>query len=212
MAHVPDIHPLIVHFPIALLSAALVLDLAGLFSRRRDLGLAARWMLWLGTFTAGFAVWSGHEAAEAAAPYVNATAAALIRQHHNQGMATLGGAAALSLWRLVASDVPTLRWRAIYVGSFAAVVVNLVVAAHVGGELVFVHGVAVHARATSFRCDGSRHDRDKGRDVDHRSAARSQTPPRAHPGDAHARGSLDGATYLGEADDHDGVDRTRGAG
>ena len=54
-----NIHPLIVHFPIALLFLAGVLELVHLFLKKPQLDLLARWFLYLGTIGAGAAALSG---------------------------------------------------------------------------------------------------------------------------------------------------------
>ena len=52
-------HPLVVHFPIALLLTAVLLDLAALVLRRPGLHRIALWNLSLGALGAGIAVLTG---------------------------------------------------------------------------------------------------------------------------------------------------------
>mgnify|MGYP001433306173 CR=1 FL=1 len=52
MADIANIHPIIVHFPIALLSGFLIAEILGLLSGSKDLRTAAKWMLYFGTLGA----------------------------------------------------------------------------------------------------------------------------------------------------------------
>ena len=54
-----ELHPIIVHFPIALLILSVTLDFLGVFLRRWALTEAATWLLVFGTPSAGFALLSG---------------------------------------------------------------------------------------------------------------------------------------------------------
>ncbi|HZC06146.1 MAG TPA: DUF2231 domain-containing protein [Ktedonobacterales bacterium] len=57
--HPVEFHPLIVHFPIALLILSVIFDFLGVFLRRWGLTEAATWMLVFGTPSAGVALLSG---------------------------------------------------------------------------------------------------------------------------------------------------------
>ncbi len=57
--HPVEFHPIIVHFPIALLILSVTCDFLGVFLRRWGLTDAATWMLVFGTPGAGFALLSG---------------------------------------------------------------------------------------------------------------------------------------------------------
>ena len=136
----PNVHPMVVHFPVVLLLMAGGLDALALAAGRTQLAAVGRWALWIGTLAAGLAVWSGHESAEALESGVGPDARALIGLHHDGAMTVLGGAAVLSVWRLVAGERRWRRWSLVL-----AVIVAALVAAvsHLGGQLVFLHGVAV---------------------------------------------------------------------
>ncbi|HEX8996294.1 MAG TPA: DUF2231 domain-containing protein [Ktedonobacterales bacterium] len=54
-----ELHPIIVHFPIALLILSVLLDFLGVFLRRWGLTTAATWLLVFGTPSAGVALLSG---------------------------------------------------------------------------------------------------------------------------------------------------------
>jgi len=150
LREVPNVHMIVVHFPIALLPVALGLDVLGWLTGSRDLHVAGRWALWIGTLAAGLAAWTGYTGADDVHPYVTDAADELMDLHMDLQLGTLGAAIGLSLWRLVASPFPE-RGRLVYLLLAGAMVANLVVASDLGGQMVFLHGVAVHVDADSLQ-------------------------------------------------------------
>jgi uncharacterized membrane protein len=150
LREVPNLHMIVVHFPIALLPVAFAFDLLAWLTGARALQDSGRWTLWVGTIAAIAAVWSGLEGADDVHPYVSDAAEALMDVHMKLQLGTLGAAVGLSLWRLVAPPFPT-RGRGLYLLLAAAMVANLVLASDFGGQMVFVHGVAVRADADSLQ-------------------------------------------------------------
>lgn len=59
LAEMMNIHPLLVHFPIALLNAFVLMELLGLLLKKDEMRMAASWMLYLGTAGAAAAVTAG---------------------------------------------------------------------------------------------------------------------------------------------------------
>ena len=150
LRELPNIHPLVVHFPIVLLPLALLLDLVALATHRAELHRVARWTLWLGTVAAAAAVLSGHEGEEVVESFLSDEAHAALSRHEDLGFITLGIAGAASLWRLlVRAPFPT-RVRLAYLALAIASVATLVMGADLGGHLVYQHGVGVRAGADSL--------------------------------------------------------------
>lgn len=54
-----NIHPMLVHFPIAFLNGFFLMEVIGFISKREEFRAAARWMLYLGTLGALVAVAAG---------------------------------------------------------------------------------------------------------------------------------------------------------
>ena len=54
-----NIHPLFIHFPIALLSTGLLLDLIAVFLKREDLENAGFWCMFVGTISCLFSNFTG---------------------------------------------------------------------------------------------------------------------------------------------------------
>ena len=150
LREVPNIHMVVVHFPIALLPVSLGLDVLGRIFGARDLHAAARWTLWIGTLAAGAAVWSGLEGADDVHPYVTDAADELMDLHQTLQLGTLGAAIGLSLWRLAARPFPE-RGGIIYLLIALAMNVNLMVASDLGAQMVFLHGVSVRVDGDSLQ-------------------------------------------------------------
>ena len=145
----PNIHPLIVHFPIALLVAALVTDLLSVvLSRRPALRDAATWLYCAGAGTAIAAYLTGQNAADSI--LLPAEVAPLVDVHDNWAFRTtvfftLLAAARVALPRFVTLKAPAW-W-----GALALALVGtgmLYETAEHGGQLVFEHGVGVQAITT----------------------------------------------------------------
>lgn len=134
-----SVHPLVVHFPIALLLTAILLDLAALALRRPALHRVALWNLALGTLGAAAAVWTGLRAAEIAKHTF--AIHQVMELHRKLGIATLilGGFAVA--WRLVVRDRLSRPWRVATLFIMLAMTGTLIYGAHLGGRLVYEFGV-----------------------------------------------------------------------
>lgn len=148
----PDLHPAAVHFPIALLLTALLLDLACLLFRRQPwLDRAAATLYLLGAAGAGIAYLTGNTAAEGLTDLPGAAQVALA-EHERYALMTLVAFAGVGLLRLLVAwlarrdkrvEVGALRLIAL-AASLGAQVLLLVTADH-GGALVFQHQIGVAA-------------------------------------------------------------------
>lgn len=160
-------HPLIVHFPIALLFLAPLVWCFVIWRERRENSSQSEWLalatLWIGTVGMYLAVESG-EAAGHAAPRMFHN---LVEQHEEAAEAALAVAFAVTIFfsvMLVARRAggPMFRWleaarsTKLWAGSFfvarlvgelglIALAILLVNAAHQGGQLVHVHGIRAAA-------------------------------------------------------------------
>jgi uncharacterized membrane protein len=137
----PNIHPLLVHFPIALIFAVLLIDLIGLLSRRENY-LRVGTILTLFALAGGIAaVGTGLFAEESV--WHSPTAGELIERHELLGFTYLGIIVLLAILRLAAGKkfMNTLAWVGWIIAFAAAGVVSL--GAYIGGELVYRHGTGV---------------------------------------------------------------------
>ena len=134
-----SVHPLVVHFPIALLWTALFLDGLALAFKRPGLHRIALWNLGLGALGAAVAVWTGSEAAEIAKHDFEIHQ--VMELHRKLGIATLSLAALALGWRLLARDRLTAGARALTLLIMLAMAGTLSFGAHLGGRLVYEFGV-----------------------------------------------------------------------
>lgn len=140
-----NVHPLVVHFPIAFLVAAAAAELACVVARRPPAEALARWLLYLGALTAVAASATGWLAAGSAAPVAAARAA--LDEHRLLTFLTTGAAAGLAFWRLSAARRGGPRPRPLFTAAMVGLAVLLFAAAREGGELVHEHGVGTRLTA-----------------------------------------------------------------
>jgi uncharacterized membrane protein len=138
-----NIHPLLVHFPIAFLSLFVVIDLIGTTTKKSDLRKFAGGLLYLGTFFAGLTVWAGFHAAETIQHGHNVHE--IMERHEHLGISILGLSLALSAWRLRRS----VEGFGIYNVLSIILAGVLIFGADLGGLMVYKYGVAVEAVTVS---------------------------------------------------------------
>ena len=133
----PRFHALIVSFPVALLTAAVLFELASLVLRKDGLRRTGFALLLVGVIGAGAAVLIGLQA-EDAIDHGNAIHR-LMEEHKTLAFWTLGIFAVVGLWRLVRErKMGTSERIAAFVLSLAGLGV-LVDTGHHGGKMVFEH-------------------------------------------------------------------------
>ncbi len=138
------LHPMLVHFPIALLAVALLFDVAALFFPKAELVRASLYVSALGALGAVGAYFTG-EAAEESAERLPGIEA-LLERHEDLGKLLMGGAIAVLVIRLAFF---WRRWHEPIAGRavlafLGAVLVGLVAATgYAGGQLVYEHGAGV---------------------------------------------------------------------
>ena len=163
-AWAPNLHPLIVHFPIALLAAAGAVDVADLLLRGREpLRNAATWLYVAGAATAVAAYFSGVEAGRTAA--LTPAGAGLAAAHADWAFRATWLFAFFASVRLAMSyAIRPSGWLVAASLVIAAVgLAALVQTVRHGSRLVFEHGVGVQpvaaARASAAaRADAGRAD------------------------------------------------------
>ncbi|MEN8260062.1 MAG: DUF2231 domain-containing protein [Pseudomonadota bacterium] len=136
-------HPILVHFPIALLSCFLILELFANILKNQNLRGTACWMLYLGTLGAMATVFTGF--LEASSVAHGAEVHALIEKHKAAGLTVVGIALFLSVWRLICRA----RFSAVGAGFHlllgVVMVAVMVTGADLGALMVYKHGVRVQA-------------------------------------------------------------------
>lgn len=137
-----NVHPSLVHFPIAFLPVFLLLDLLGSVLRREKLRQAASAMLYCGTLGALLAAAAGLYAASIA-PH-GEDVHEIMEWHKRLGLTVASLATVLSLWRLAARGMMAGMAQALHLLLAAIMTGCMVVGADLGGMMVYGHGVAVH--------------------------------------------------------------------
>ena len=138
------IHPIFVHFTIALTTSSLVFD-----ALARVLGVpslaAAGWWTLVGAVPATLGAVASGVVSRLRLPMEEGEARRLLRAHMALGPTFLGLLVAVALWRWkVWSGAASLSWP--YLAAMAAVAAVMTVQGYLGGELVYRCGAAVEGR------------------------------------------------------------------
>jgi len=150
MPGLPNLHPAVVHFPLALLPAAVLFDLVLLvWARAAWADRAAAWLYSLSAIAALVAARAG-EAAEDSVGALAPAARDLLHEHERLADRAIWLLVALAILRIIATwrdrhtgVVPRGLFRLILLaGGLAAIALLASVADH-GGRMVYRHGVAV---------------------------------------------------------------------
>jgi uncharacterized membrane protein len=141
--HVQNIHPLIVHFPIALLFTAALVYWLGVFARRESWLWGGLWMLVLGALAAAAATATGLDAAPGVmlAPSVKT---ALLLSHKRIMIAVAILSAALALWAIAARPMPA-RGRGVFLATLVLMAALLAKGADYGGRMVYDYNAGGYA-------------------------------------------------------------------
>ena len=141
--HLQNIHPLVVHFPLALLPAAALFYVLAWVSGRDSLAWTALWLLVLGTVSGAVAAGTGLYAEEGVmvAPSVRAQ---LLDPHEIWMLTTVGSSAVLTIWALVRRPFPT-PGRGVFVVLLLAVLAIMAHGADYGGRLVYDYNAGGNA-------------------------------------------------------------------
>jgi uncharacterized membrane protein len=172
IAALQNLHPLVVHFPIALLTVFFALDLIGSLARRQDWRQIAGSLLYLGTAFAGITVLAGLAAASTVAHGGNVHE--IMEHHEHLGISVLSLAALLSVWRLLSKGHIAGPANSFYLVLAAILSGLLAFTADLGGLMVYKYGVSVEAADQINRAAAQAHEHE-GND------AHEHGLPAAHP-------------------------------
>jgi len=156
-----NIHPLFVHYPIALFTAFFIAEFFGVVFKKEDFRCAASFCLYLGTIAAAFTVAAGYYAA--ATVEHSEEVHAIMENHEGFGVTVLIIAAFLSAWRLYVRRKfsPKLQLAHLVLAFILAVIIAL--GADLGGLMVYKYGVggeAVRIERAHDNDAGPSHDED----------------------------------------------------
>lgn len=136
------LHPMIVHFPIALLITSVLFDAASHIFKRDSLRDGALWLLILG-LVGGIAATIAGDWAEEAAEKAG-IAESLIETHETLAFITMGIFGLLFLWRLFLRNQFTGQLLAMYLLIATVGIGTLTATGYYGGDLVYEQGAGVN--------------------------------------------------------------------
>ena len=134
-----NLHPLFVHFPVALLLAAFFVETLALFFKQSSWHRVSLWMLGFGALGAVGAVLTGRMAKETAKHSYEIEE--IMELHEKLGYAVLGIALFVVVCRLFLRDRLGKRTRWIAWSLLAAACGIMAYSAHLGGRMVYEFGV-----------------------------------------------------------------------
>jgi len=143
IAGMDNIHPLLVHFPIAFLSAFFALDLVATLANKPHWRNVASGFLYFGTVAALFTVIAGLIAAESVAHGQNVHE--IMERHEHIGISILSTAILLSIWRIKSGVLPSGGANNFFLFLSALLCLLMMLGADLGGLMVYKYGVAVEA-------------------------------------------------------------------
>lgn len=155
VAGLDNIHPMLVHFPVAFLACFVVLDLLASFTKKPHWREFAGGLLYFGTAAAAFTVIAGFVAANSVAHGENVHA---IMEHHEAfGVSVLGLATVLSAWRWKFGHQIQAEMNILYLILVSLLGLCLALGADLGGLMVYKYGVAVEAVPVSMSTQHAHH-------------------------------------------------------
>ncbi|HKD66095.1 MAG TPA: DUF2231 domain-containing protein [Candidatus Binataceae bacterium] len=138
-----NIHPLIVHFPIAFLFGAALLYLLAWLAKRESWAWTGLWLLSLGTLGAAAAVASGLYGAEGVM-VARSVREHLLVNHQRIMLGVLALSVVLSAWAWLARPIPH-RGGVVFLFLLAILIAGLTVGADFGGRMVYDYNAGGNA-------------------------------------------------------------------
>lgn len=141
------IHPATVHFPVALLPMAFLLELIGHLGNRSELRKAALWLLIIGVMTAWLAVLTGYLAQEHASQTVtDSRGLELLSLHANMSYFTAALWSGILLFRIYLERPDTHRWSRLFLAFALLGTLSVSFTSYLGGRMVYEFGAGVHQK------------------------------------------------------------------
>ena len=137
----PNGHPLVVHFPIALLSLAVVFEILARFVKPEEFSRMGWWLQLTGSIGLALAVTTGLFIKDTVA--VSPLARPFLEAHEQMAFAASGIFALLLFWRIASKTRVPEKYALLYIILLAAGVAVLWSGAWYGGEMVYRFGVGL---------------------------------------------------------------------
>src|SRR2546429_8736969 len=134
-------HPIFVHFTIALTVSSLVFDALGFFFNKASLTAAGGWTL-LGSALMTLVTLSTGLTSSTRAPVEEGEARSFLRAHMTLGLIFYGLLVAVTFWRIsLWQNGNRVSW--LYLGAIGVVSLVMLIQGYLGGELVYRYGLEV---------------------------------------------------------------------
>lgn len=134
-----NLHPLFVHFPVALLTVSLMFEIAFLLRSSAEFTRVAWWLHLVGSAGLLVSIATGLLARSGVA--IPSPAVSHVEVHEEIALLVATIFTGLLFWRIRARGVPAGKGRGLYIAAFGFGVLLMWVGAWYGGELVYRFGV-----------------------------------------------------------------------
>lgn len=179
----PNLHPIIVHFPIALIIVAVICDLIGIISRKRSFIQTANIVSVFAAIGAVFAVVTGLLAEGSI--WHPGPAHEILETHEMFGFIFLGVIIVTVIFRLAIGDkiYSRLKWIGFIMVLIASGIVGY--GGYLGGEMVYTHGAGVmEAQVKTAEVDSLQNELNRLKGEEQTEEA--EQAPQGHDGHDHA--------------------------
>ena len=149
LAAMPNIHPLIVHFPIAFLTGFFFLDVAGTLTRHENWRKVASVLLYFGVVAILCAVAAGFQAAETISH--GEAVHKIMEKHEYLGLSVAFLTAILAIWRIIAGEKIKHFANFLHLTIAALILCVMAIGVDLGGLMVYKYGVGVGVDTFEFR-------------------------------------------------------------
>jgi len=156
LAGMDNIHPLLVHFPIALLSCFFILEVLGFILKKPCWREAASYFLYLGALGTVITVIAGFQAAYTVIH--SETVHHIMLRHQHFGVTVLTLAVILSIWRLKSGVTLKGGKQYFFLLLSGLMCLLMVLGADLGGHMVYNYGTAVNAVQSTDDCQQHSHE------------------------------------------------------
>lgn len=155
----PNIHPLIIHFPIVLFPTFFIMDIVGSLMKNKELRRMASGLLYLGAVSSVFTVIAGFQAASNVPHGLEVHA--ILEQHKWYGLFVAMLGLILSVWRFRSRLFFCKEANVFHLISSALLCAMLTLGADLGGLMVYKFGIGVEAVSPTSDSFSHAHGLDK---------------------------------------------------
>lgn len=141
--HLQNIHPLVIHFPIAFLMGAALFYFAAWIMKKDDFARAGFWVLLLGTVSLAVSVGTGLYAEQGVMVHLSVREK-LLQPHKNFMIVTAALCFILTVWALIQRPFPK-KGRIVFLALLLLMIGVMTLGADFGGRLVYDYNAGGNA-------------------------------------------------------------------